>query len=114
VPELTPVPSTEDRIGSQALRPVLRVIGIIGGVGGALGASVAGQGTIALGALVMTSLGLLLDLLSAMLRDRTFRWIATKPNPDARVLRELNIREAIRTGQLTSRDATSLLKDGPD
>jgi hypothetical protein len=35
--------------------------------------------------------------------------IASKDKPDPGVLRELNIREAIRSGQLLSEDAASVL-----
>jgi hypothetical protein len=44
-----------------------------------------------------------------MLRDQTFRKIASKAKPNPRVLRELNIREAIRSGQLSAEDAVNLL-----
>ena len=95
-------------------RPILRIVGvIISGAGSAMGASVAGQGGIAIGVLALTGLALLGDLLAAMLRDHTFNRIAIDSNRDARVLRDLNIREAIRSGQLTSRDAASLLDKEP-
>jgi hypothetical protein len=43
-----------------------------------------------------------------MLRDQAFRKIASERESDPRVLRELNIREAIRSGQLSSEDAASV------
>jgi hypothetical protein len=74
-----------------------------------LGASAAGQGNIAIGLLTLTTLALVGHLAAAMLRDQTFRKIASERKPDPRVLRELNIREAIRSGQLSSEDAASVL-----
>jgi hypothetical protein len=94
-------------------RLIPRVVGVISGAGSALGASAAGHDNIAIGVLVLTGLALLGDLLAAILRDHTFKRIAFESNPDARVLRELNIREAIRTGQLTSHDAANLLNNEP-
>jgi hypothetical protein len=87
--------------------------GIITSAGSALGASAAGQVDIAVGVLALTALALAGDLLAAALRDETFRRIATKPKPELGVLRELNIREAIRSGHLSSEDAANLLGKTP-
>jgi hypothetical protein len=70
---------------------------------------VAGRSDIAIGLLALTALALAGDHAAAMLRDRPFRKIAGKEKPDPEVLRELNIREAIRSGQLSSEDAASVL-----
>lgn len=93
----------------QAARHIPRVIGAAGGAVGAAGASAAGRSDIAIGLLALTALALAGDLAAAMLRDRAFRKIASKDKPDPEVLRELNIREAIRSGQLSSEDAASVL-----
>jgi hypothetical protein len=102
-------PAGHPRRRQQAPRPILRVIGTGGGAVGATGASVAGRSDIAIGLLALTTLALAGDLAAAMLRDRAFRKIASKEKPDPEVLRELNIREAIRSGQLSSEDAASVL-----
>jgi hypothetical protein len=97
------------RQGQQAARPILRVIGTTSGAGGALGASAAGRSDIAIGLLALTALALVGHLAATMLRDQRFGKIASERETDPRVLRELNIREAIRSGQLTSEDAASVL-----
>lgn len=94
----------------QAARPILRAAGA---ASGALGASVAGQSDIAIGLLVLTALALAGDLAAAILRDQTFRTLAGQGKPDPQVLRELSIREAIRTGQLSSEDAATVLVGDP-
>jgi hypothetical protein len=87
----------------------MRVIGTAGGAVGAAGASVEGRSDIAIGLLALPSLALAGNFAAAMLRDRAFRKIASKEKPDPEVLREFNIREAIRSGQLSSEDAASVL-----
>jgi hypothetical protein len=87
--------------------------GIITSTVGALGASAAGQVDMAVGVFALTALALIGDLLAAALRDQMFRRVATKPRPDPCVLRELNIREAIRSGQLSSGDTANLLSRKP-
>lgn len=94
------------RTGRYAAHPILR---IIGATGGALGASVAGRDDIAIGLLGLTTLTLVIHLIAAILRDQRFEKIASKPRPNPQILRELNIREAIRSGQLSSGDAASVL-----
>jgi hypothetical protein len=95
--------------GQPAARPILRVIGTASGAVSAVGTSLAGRNNIAIGLLALTALALAGDLAAAMLRDRAFRKIASKGNADLEVLRELNIREAIRSGQLSSEGAASVL-----
>jgi hypothetical protein len=95
--------------GHQTGRPILRVIGTASGTVSAFGASLAGRNDIAIGLLTLTALALVGDLTAAMLRDRAFRKIASEGNAAPGVLRELNIREAIRSGQLSSEGAAIVL-----
>jgi hypothetical protein len=95
--------------GQQTTRPILRVIGTASGTVSAFGASLAGRDDIAIGLLTLIALALVGDLTAAMLRDRAFRKIASEGNAVPEVLRELNIREAIRSGQLSSEDAAIVL-----
>ena len=93
---------------------MMRVIGAASGAGGAFAASAAGRNDIAIGLLALTALTLAGHLTAAVLRDQRFGKIASEPKADPGVLRELNIREAIRSGQLSSRDAAIvLIKDLP-
>lgn len=110
LPARCPAPPAGQPLRRQhAARHILRVIGAAGGAVGAAGASAAGRSDIAIGLLALTVLAFAGDLAAAMLRDRAFRKIASKDKPDLEVLRELNIREAIRSGQLSSEDAASVL-----
>ena len=88
---------------------MMRVIGAASGAGGAFAASAAGRNDIATGLLALTALTLAGHLTAAVLRDQRFGKIASEPKADPGVLRELNIREAIRSGQLSSKDAANVL-----
>jgi hypothetical protein len=105
-----PAPHTErPRQGQQATWPILRVIGTTSGAGGAFAASAAGRNDIAIGLLALTAFALAGHLAAAILRDQRFGKIASERKADPGVLRELNIREAIRRGQLSSEDAAIVL-----
>jgi hypothetical protein len=97
------------RLGQQAAWPILRVVGTISGAGGAPGASAAGRGDIAIGLLALAAFALVGHQVTAMLRDQRFGKIASDQKTDRGILRELNIHEAIRSGQLSSEDAAIVL-----
>jgi hypothetical protein len=109
-PARLPAPHTErPRQARQATWPVPQAIGAASGTGGALVAAAAGHGDTAIGLLTLTVLALACHLTAAMLRDHAFRQDASKPEPNPEVLREHNIREAIRSGQLSSEDIARVL-----
>jgi hypothetical protein len=82
---------------------------VLGGAG-TVGAALTGHDALALSTLLVTALTVTGGLLLGKRRDDLFGKIATSGKVDSGVLREINIRDAILSGRLSSEDTVRLLR----